>query len=207
MHAGYQVKGGSVDERAHLSRILDSLKSDKLSRALDDLFLLYDLVNVIKRKRRVFDLGPTGSRIAEAVYLLHELPAWVRAEVLDYFNRVRGTGDARDVYTSPTSKTEALEKVRSQLRGIEEKIRRGVNVRPPDSHSRPVGIGADVYIAVSVKTSGPMPPDYSILSIDACTVRRPEQSFHVEVKPLNSNAVPEVMAANGMDLEELKERG
>lgn len=94
-----------------------------------------------------------------------------------------------------------------EMKPSTEVLRFGSMARPIDFNRQKVSIGADVYISVSIKTSGPMPPDYSILSIDACVVRHPEQSFYVELKPLNSNAVPEVLAANKMVLKKLEKTG
>lgn len=205
--AGYQVKGGTLDTKTYLSRILNNLKSDKLQYAIEDLIFLYESINTRKRSRRVFDLAPTRAQVAQVIYLLHELPAWIRKEVLDYFNRVQEKEAAQDAYINPGRKTEAIGEVKSEIQDREKKMKYGVNVHHGDFNHQKVSIGADVYISVNIKTSGPMPPDYSILSIDACAVRGMTQSFYVEMKPLNSNAVPEVLAANGMVLKKLEETG
>lgn len=204
--ARYKVKESSLDEKAYLARILDNLKSDRLAYAIDDLILLFVLINSRRRKRRVFDLSTTRDQLAEAVYLLHELPDWVRKEVFDHFGRVQERSASQDPPISPTRKTGAVKKVRSQLQEVERRMEDGLNVNPAITNQK-VAIGADFHIAVSLKTSGPMAPDYSILSIDACAVRNARQSFYAEMKPLNTNAVPEALAANGMDMKRLKEQG
>lgn len=204
--ARYKVKESSLDKKAYLARILDNLKSDRLGYAIDDLILLYDLINSRRRKRRVFNLSTTRHQLAEAVYLLHELPDWVRKEVFDHFGRVQERSASQDPPMSPARKTGAVEGVRSLLQEVERRMEDGLNVNPAISNQK-VAIGADFHIAVSLKTSGPMAPDYSILSIDACAVRDVRQSFYAEMKPLNSNAVPEALAANGMNMERLKEQG
>lgn len=204
--ARFKVKESSLDEKAYLARILDNLKSDRLGYAIDDLILLFDLINSRRRKRRVFDLSTTRHQLAEAVYLLHELPDWVRKEVFDHFGRVQERSASQDPPISPARKTRAVEEVRSLLQKVEMRMEDRLNVNPAISNQK-VGIGADFHIAVSLKTSGPMAPDYSILSIDACAVRNVRQSFYAEMKPLNSNAVPEALAANGMNMEKLKEQG
>jgi transcriptional regulator with XRE-family HTH domain len=205
--ARYKVKESSIDEKAYLARILDNLKSDRLGYAIDDLILLYDLINSRRRKRRVFDLSTTRHHLAEAVYLLHELPDWVRKEVFDHFGRVEERAAVQYPQMSSVRRAEAVEEVRSQLREVERKIKYGVNVPPASNNDKNIAIGADFHIAISLKTSGPMPPDYSILSIDACAVRNVRQSFYAELKPLNSNVVPEALAANGMNMEKSKEQG
>jgi transcriptional regulator with XRE-family HTH domain len=205
--AGYKVKGGTLDEKAYLNRILDSLKVNNLQDAIQDLIHLYDLIHIRKQKRRMFYLGTTLHQVADVIYLLHELPAWVRIEVLDYFNKVQEQEAERDTYINPTRKTEAVKEVRSQLQEKEVKMKDGMNICPTNFTRDKVGIGADVFIAISIKTSGPMPPDYSLLSIEACLVRKPDQSFHIDLKPLNSNAIPEVLVANQMMLDKLEENG
>jgi transcriptional regulator with XRE-family HTH domain len=205
--AGFKFKSDALDEKAYLARILDNLKVDKLQYAIDDLILLYDLINKRKRKRRVFDPGQMRTQISDVVFLLHELPAWARAEVLDYFNRIQEQAATQDAQINPSRKIEVIREVKSQIQETEKKMEHHLNVGPTNLNRQKVSIGADVYISVSIKTSGPMPPDYSILSIEACLVSRPELSFYAQMKPLNSNAVPDVLAANKMVLEELEELG
>jgi transcriptional regulator with XRE-family HTH domain len=205
--AGFKVKATTLDEKAYLTRILASLKGDRLEYAINDLILLYELINIRQRKRKVFRWGTTMSQVADAIYLLHALPAWIRKEILDHLNRVQEKTAGQDVAVSPIRKAAAAEKIRSQINGIEKHIENGVNIRHTDFKPEEVAIGADVFIAVSIKTSGPMPPEYSILGIEACAVRSPKQSFQADLKPLNSNAVPEILAANGIVLEKLKEDG
>jgi uncharacterized OsmC-like protein len=42
----------------------------------------------------------------------------------------------------------------------------------------------DTYISVDIEASGPIPGDYSILSIGACSVIDVRKNFYVELKPL-----------------------
>jgi DNA polymerase III alpha subunit (gram-positive type) len=46
---------------------------------------------------------------------------------------------------------------------------------------------ADRYVSVDIEASGQIPWDYSMLSIGACLVTRPEVRFYVEIQPLNDN--------------------
>jgi transcriptional regulator with XRE-family HTH domain len=205
--AGFKVKVTTLDEKAYLTRILYSLKGDRLNHAINDLIYLYELINSRQRKRKVFRWGTTRSQVADAIYLMHQLPAWVRKEVLAHFNQVQEKTAEQDAAVSPTRKADAAKNIRSQINEIEKNIENGVNVCPTDFKPQEVAFGADVFIAVSIKTSGPMPPEYSILGIEACAVRSPKQSFQADLKPLNSNAVPEILAANGIVLEKVKEDG
>ncbi len=63
------------------------------------------------------------------------------------------------------------------------------------------------YISVDVEASGPSPSQYSLLSIGACTIRKPRQTFYVELKPASEDFVPEAMKVNKLSLEELRDRG
>jgi DNA polymerase III epsilon subunit-like protein len=65
----------------------------------------------------------------------------------------------------------------------------------------------EVYISVDIETSGPVPGEYSMLSIGASVVGEPETSFYTELKPLNENAVPEAMAVSKLDMKSLAEKG
>lgn len=66
---------------------------------------------------------------------------------------------------------------------------------------------SEVFISVDVESSGPIPGDYSMLSLGACVVGSNGEGFYVEFKPLNDNAVPEAMNVTGFDLATLAEKG
>jgi ribonuclease T len=63
------------------------------------------------------------------------------------------------------------------------------------------------YISVDVETAGPIPCEYSMLTVGACAVDDDSKTFHVQFKPLNGNAVPEAMAVTGLSLEVLEREG
>lgn len=65
----------------------------------------------------------------------------------------------------------------------------------------------EVYIVVDVETSGPNPGDYALLSIGACTVGEPRQTFYVELQPDKAAFTPEAMAISGLSLEQLSAEG
>jgi DNA polymerase III epsilon subunit-like protein len=66
---------------------------------------------------------------------------------------------------------------------------------------------AEVYISVDVETAGPIPGEFSLLSIGACDAFDDSQAFSVELKPINANAVPKALEVTGLSLEVLAERG
>jgi ribonuclease T len=65
----------------------------------------------------------------------------------------------------------------------------------------------EIYISVDVETAGPIPGEYSLLSIGACDVDDESISFCVELKPINRNADPRALEVTGLSLDRLDERG
>lgn len=65
----------------------------------------------------------------------------------------------------------------------------------------------EIFVSVDVETSGPIPGEYSMLSIGACLVDTPETSFERTLKPLNRNADPEALAVTGFSLQQLEQCG
>lgn len=63
---------------------------------------------------------------------------------------------------------------------------------------------SECFISVDVECSGPIPGDYSLLSIGACVVGRHDETFYAELKPLNHNAVPEALQVTGFELAQLQ---
>lgn len=65
----------------------------------------------------------------------------------------------------------------------------------------------EVYLSVDVETSGPIPGEYSMLTIGACRVDEPDQVFTCELKPISTNADPEALKVTGLSLERLAIEG
>lgn len=68
----------------------------------------------------------------------------------------------------------------------------------PQETARP-----ELYVSIDVETAGAAPSLFSLLSIGACIVDRPDQQFYVELKPVNNRATDEALAVSGLSLEEL----
>lgn len=67
---------------------------------------------------------------------------------------------------------------------------------------------SETYISVDIEAAGPIPGEYSMLSLGACVVGGdPTSTFYAELKPLNRNAVPEALAVSGLDLDSLSTSG
>lgn len=65
----------------------------------------------------------------------------------------------------------------------------------------------DNIISVDIETAGPNPGRYALLSIGACTLTDPRQTFYVEIQPSSQDFVPEAIAVHGLSLESLAGRG
>lgn len=65
----------------------------------------------------------------------------------------------------------------------------------------------ELYISVDVETSGPIPGEFSMLSLGACVVGQPSKTFYAELKPINDNFIDKALEVNGLSLEELKING
>lgn len=63
------------------------------------------------------------------------------------------------------------------------------------------------YISVDVETSGPIPGEFSILSVGACIVGETYKSFYVELKPLNNNFIQRAIEISGLSMKELEQKG
>jgi DNA polymerase III epsilon subunit-like protein len=63
------------------------------------------------------------------------------------------------------------------------------------------------FISVDVETSGPNPSEHSILSIGACTLLAPRQTFYAELQPLNENFSHEALSISHLSMPELAMNG
>lgn len=65
----------------------------------------------------------------------------------------------------------------------------------------------EVFVSVDVETAGPIPGEFSLLSIGACLVYEPDTTFSCLLKPINENADPDAMKVAGFSLDELRQTG
>lgn len=65
----------------------------------------------------------------------------------------------------------------------------------------------EVFISVDIETSGPIPGEYSLLSIGACMVDDDSQAFEIKLKPVNLNAIPAAMEITGLSFDTLAREG
>lgn len=65
----------------------------------------------------------------------------------------------------------------------------------------------EVFLSVDVETAGPIPGEYSLLTIGACDVSDPTQTFVCEFKPTTRNADPKALEVTGLSLDRLENEG
>jgi ribonuclease T len=63
------------------------------------------------------------------------------------------------------------------------------------------------YFSVDVESAGPIPGRYSMLSIGACVVGKPKESFYAELKPISKHSVAAALKVSGFKLDDLRRRG
>ena len=63
------------------------------------------------------------------------------------------------------------------------------------------------FISVDVETSGPIPGEYSLLTIGACDAEHEELTFSCSLQPLNQNADVKAMEVTGLSLVDLAKNG
>jgi ribonuclease T len=66
---------------------------------------------------------------------------------------------------------------------------------------------SELYISVDVETSGPIPGEFSLLSLGACVVGHTDRTFYAELKPLSDNFVQAALEVNQLSMDELKRSG
>ena len=65
----------------------------------------------------------------------------------------------------------------------------------------------EVYISVDIEASGPIPGEYSMLSIGACEVGNVDNCFYVELQPISEKYVEQALVVCGLSMDELRKSG
>lgn len=65
----------------------------------------------------------------------------------------------------------------------------------------------EMFISVDIEASGPVPGEYSMLSLGACSVFDTSRNFYVEFKPITMKCDPEAIRVAGLSMEKLSETG
>ncbi len=70
-----------------------------------------------------------------------------------------------------------------------------------------MAVKSEIYISVDIEASGPIPGDYSMLSIGACVVGHPRRHFYRELQPISAQFVPDALKVSGLSMTGLAQRG
>ena len=73
-------------------------------------------------------------------------------------------------------------------------------------HVTPPNVGEE-YVSVDIEASGPIPGEYSMLSVGACLVRDVKEGYYAELRPISDQYVSEALDVSGMSLAHLREHG
>jgi DNA polymerase III epsilon subunit-like protein len=65
----------------------------------------------------------------------------------------------------------------------------------------------DRFISVDIEAAGPIPGQYALLSIGACTLTQPRRTFYAELIPDKDQTDPRAAEIHGLDLDRLTREG
>ncbi len=65
----------------------------------------------------------------------------------------------------------------------------------------------ECLISVDIEASGPIPGEFSMLSLGACVIGNRNTKFYVEIKPLNENYRQQALDVCKLSMDALKENG
>jgi DNA polymerase III epsilon subunit-like protein len=66
---------------------------------------------------------------------------------------------------------------------------------------------SEVFISVDVEAAGPIPGEYSLMSLGACDVRDGGIAFECLIKPINGNIDRKALEVTGLNLDDLEQVG
>ncbi|MBA4044178.1 MAG: DNA polymerase III subunit epsilon [Erythrobacter sp.] len=65
----------------------------------------------------------------------------------------------------------------------------------------------EIFISVDIETAGPIPGEFSMLTIGACDAYRPDRTFECALKPTSQNFDEDALQVTGLSLERLGREG
>lgn len=65
----------------------------------------------------------------------------------------------------------------------------------------------ETLVSVDIEADGPVPGKYSMLSLGACVVDRPETTFYATLRPVTDSFDPDALKVSGLDRGKLDESG
>lgn len=70
-----------------------------------------------------------------------------------------------------------------------------------------MGIGEEIYFSVDIETSGPIPGEFSMLTLGACVVDKMDQTFAMTLRPDSMRVDEEALKVTGLSIENLLVEG
>src|SRR5437588_8732133 len=64
-------------------------------------------------------------------------------------------------------------------------------------------INDEIYFSVDIETSGPIPGEFSMLTLGACVVDQMDQTFEIALRPITMRVDEEALKVTGLSLEKL----
>lgn len=65
----------------------------------------------------------------------------------------------------------------------------------------------EIFISVDIEASGPIPGEFSMLSVGACRIDNFNETFECKIKPINTKSDPAALKATGLSLETFEQNG
>src|SRR4051812_47990989 len=65
----------------------------------------------------------------------------------------------------------------------------------------------EIFVSVDIETSGPIPGEFSMLTVGACAVDHPNLTFACSLKPIGNGADPAAMQVTHLSLDDLRRSG
>jgi DNA polymerase III epsilon subunit-like protein len=69
------------------------------------------------------------------------------------------------------------------------------------------GMMNSLFISIDIESDGPIPGEYSMLSLGACVVDNPDQTFYIELKPISVTFQVEALEVSGLNRRKLESSG
>ena len=70
-----------------------------------------------------------------------------------------------------------------------------------------MGISEEIYFSVDIETSGPIPGEFSMLTLGACVVDQMDQTFEMALRPVTIRIDEEALKVTGLSIEKLLVEG
>jgi ribonuclease T len=66
-----------------------------------------------------------------------------------------------------------------------------------------MSLSTEFFIVVDIEAAGPIPGEFSMLSLGAATLTQPEETFYIELQPDSEKFLPDALAISGLSMQDL----